>query len=61
MDLRFLDVPEEELFRRMDARNRRGDPDDVPITAEQPAGYLPRFQRPAEDELATWRLLREHV
>jgi predicted kinase len=59
VDFRFLDVPEEELFRRMAARNRRGDPNDVPITAEQLAEYLPRFQRPAEDELATWGMLRE--
>lgn len=59
VDFRFLDVPEEELFRRMAARNRQGDPNDVPITAEQLAEYLPRFQRPTEDELAIWERLRE--
>ncbi len=61
VDFRFLDVPEEELFRRMAARNRWADPNDVPITAEQLAEYLPRFQRPAEDELATWHALREQA
>lgn len=59
VDFRFLDVPDEELFRRMAERNRRADPDDVPITAEQLAEYLPRFERPAEDELAAWQALRD--
>jgi predicted kinase len=58
VDLRFLDVPEEELFRRMEARNRQRDPNDVPITAEQLREYLPRFQRPTEEELAGWRAAR---
>ena len=55
VDLRFLDVPEEELFRRLEARNRQRDPNDVPITAGQLREYLPRFQRPTEEELAGWR------
>jgi predicted kinase len=59
VDFRFLDVPEEELFRRMAERNRRAEPNDVPITAAQLAEYLPRFQRPAADELALWQALRE--
>jgi predicted kinase len=54
-ELRFLDVPEDELFRRMAARNSRRDPSDVPITAEQLREYLPMFQRPTEEELASWR------
>jgi predicted kinase len=52
VDLRFLDVPEEELVRRLEARMRQGDPSDVPITAAQLAGYLPLFQRPDAEELA---------
>ncbi len=55
VDFRFLDVPDEELFRRMEARNRRPSAGDVPITAEQLAGYLPRFQRSTEEEMAGWR------
>jgi predicted kinase len=55
VELRFLDVPEDELFRRMAARNSRRDPSDVPITAEQLREYLPMFQRPTEEELASWR------
>jgi predicted kinase len=57
VDLRFLDVPEDELFRRMAARNSRRDPDDVPITAEQLRAYLPRFQRPTAEEMASWRAI----
>jgi predicted kinase len=59
VDFRFLDVPEDELFRRMAARNLQGDPNDVPITADQLNEYLPRFQRPTEEELASWRSLRD--
>lgn len=59
VDFRFLDVPEEELFRRLAARNLRADPQDVPITAAQLREYLPRFQRPTDDELRTWRALAE--
>lgn len=59
VDFRFLDVPEEELFRRLAARNLRAGPQDVPITAAQLREYLPRFQRPTDDELRTWRALAE--
>ena len=58
VDFRFLDVPEEELVRRMEARNRRRDPNDVPITVGQLREYLPRFERPTDDELAGWSALR---
>jgi predicted kinase len=56
VDFRFLDVPHDELRRRIDARNARPTaPGDVPITAEQLEQMLPRFQRPTDDELAGWR------
>jgi hypothetical protein len=51
-------VPEEELVRRMEARNRHRDPNDVPITVGQLREYLPRFERPTEEEMAGWRALR---
>jgi predicted kinase len=57
VDFRFLDVPDEELIRRIEARNNRPDPNDVPITIEQLKEYLPRFQRPTEQEQASWRAL----
>jgi predicted kinase len=59
VDFRFLDVPDAELFRRIAARNSRPDPLDVPITVEQLAGYLPRFERPTDEEQASWRAARE--
>jgi predicted kinase len=52
VDMRFLDVPENELLRRMEARNARREVNDVPITVEQLKEYLPRFERPTEEELA---------
>ena len=57
VDMRFLDVPEDELLRRMEARNTRREVNDVPITVEQLKEYLPRFQRPTEEELASWKAI----
>ena len=56
VDVRFLDVPADELRRRIAARNERPGPTDVPITLEQLEEYLPRFQRPTTEEQASWRL-----
>jgi hypothetical protein len=39
----------------MEARNIRRDVNDVPITLEQLKEYLPRFQRPTEEEMASWK------
>ena len=58
VDFRFLDVPDEELLRRMEARNIRRDVNDVPITVEQLKEYLPRFQRPTAEELASWQAIK---
>lgn len=55
VDFRFLDVPDEELVRRIEARNSRPNPNDVPITVEQLKEYLRKFQRPTEEEQAGWR------
>lgn len=54
VDMRFLDVPEEELRRRLEVRMHQGGASDVPITAEQLSGYLPFFERPGRDEIASW-------
>jgi predicted kinase len=59
VDFRFLEVPDAELFRRIEARNEDPGPLDVPITAEQLAEYLPRFERTTEEEQAGWRDARE--
>lgn len=58
IDFRFLDAAEEELVRRMEARNQRADPADVPISVEQLRAYVPRFERPTAEELAAWEELR---
>lgn len=50
-----LDVPPDELARRLEARNRRGSSTDVPISAEQLSTYLPLFQAPDEEEVRGWR------
>jgi predicted kinase len=57
VDFRFLDVPHDELRRRIEARNGRLGAGDVPITAEQLEQMLPKFQRPTEEELAGWRTI----
>ena len=58
VDFRFLDVPHEELRRRVEARNGQLGLGDVPITAAELEEMLPRFQRPTEEELASWQRLR---
>jgi predicted kinase len=55
VDFRFLDVPEDELLRRIESRNRQPGATDVPITVEQLKEYLPKFQRPTQEEIAGWR------
>ena len=55
VEFRFLDVPDDELFRRIESRNRQPGATDVPITVEQLKEYLPKFQRPTEEEIAGWR------
>jgi predicted kinase len=55
VDFRFLDVPEDELLRRIELRNRQPGATDVPITVEQLKEYLPKFQRPTQEEIASWR------
>lgn len=58
VDFRFLDVPHAELMRRVEARNGRLGVGDVPISAAQLEEMIPRFQRPTEEELASWERLR---
>jgi predicted kinase len=54
VDFRFLDVPEDELTRRVEARNSHPGANDVPITVEQLQQYFRQFQRPTDDEVAAW-------
>jgi predicted kinase len=52
VELRFLDVPFEELMRRVQIRNGTGDPSAPPLTYEMVAGSLALFQAPDAAELA---------
>jgi predicted kinase len=54
VELRFLDVPFEELLRRVEARNRSGAPGTVPLTRELLTDCLPFFQAPDAAELALY-------
>jgi predicted kinase len=52
IELHYLDVPIEELWRRLEARHALGASGLVPITKELLQACLPRFQRPDKAELA---------
>jgi predicted kinase len=51
VELRFLDVPYEELVRRVAARNADGG---LPITADHMARYRASFEPPTPQELALY-------
>ena len=52
IELHYVDVPFDELWWRLEARNALGADDAVPITKELLKECLPRFQPPDEAELA---------
>ena len=52
VEIHYLDLPFDELWRRLEARNAMGACGTVPITKELLRACLPRFQRPGEAELA---------
>jgi predicted kinase len=52
IELHYFDVPFDELWRRLEARNALGADDTVPITKELLGKCWPRFQPPDEAELA---------
>jgi predicted kinase len=54
VELRFLDVPFEELVRRVEARNTSGGPGTVSLTRELLAEYRPLFQAPDACELGRY-------
>ncbi|GAB2942831.1 AAA family ATPase [Nonomuraea fastidiosa] len=51
-ELRYLTAPFEELWRRVDARNRERVPGTAPISREAMERYAKIFQAPGDDELA---------
>jgi hypothetical protein len=52
IEIHYFDVPFDELWRRLEARNALGAFGTVPITKELLQACLPRFQPPDEAELA---------
>jgi predicted kinase len=52
IELHYFDVPFDELWRRLEARNALGAYDTVPITKELLQACWTKFQRPDEAELA---------
>lgn len=52
VELRYLAVPFEELWRRVEARNGQGAFGVVPITRETLEGYVPFFDEPGPEEAA---------
>jgi predicted kinase len=52
IEIHFLDLPFDELWRRLDVRNAAGAPDTVPITHEILTECWRKFERPDEAELA---------
>jgi predicted kinase len=51
IEIHVIDLPCDELWRRLEARNAAGAPDTVPITQEILSDCWRRFERPDEAEL----------
>jgi predicted kinase len=51
VDLRYLDAPFDERWRRVEARNAEGGPGCAVITRDQLTSWLPLFEAPTHDEL----------
>jgi predicted kinase len=51
IEIHVIDLPCDELWRRLEARNAAGAPDTVPITHEILSDCWRRFERPDEAEL----------
>ncbi|MFF5494161.1 AAA family ATPase [Streptomyces aquilus] len=51
VELYYLAVPVDELHRRLEARNKKGEPGTVPISHELLEQYVNVFQPPDADEL----------
>jgi predicted kinase len=54
VELRYLDVPFDELCRRVEARALAPSPDSIPLTRAHLESYLPFFQPPNPEELSLY-------
>ena len=50
-EIHFLDVPEDELLRRLKQRNLQNSEESFRISEDMMRQYIPIFQKPAPDEL----------
>jgi predicted kinase len=55
VDLRYLDVPLDELWERVEQRNRRGGWGGATISEQQFLSWTPLFEAPCEEELRAAR------
>ena len=49
--IHFMDVPKEELYKRLEKRNNESSPDSFYIPKELLDEYIPKFQPPGKEEL----------
>ncbi|HET6951869.1 MAG TPA: AAA family ATPase, partial [Acidimicrobiales bacterium] len=56
VELHYLDAPAEELWRRIEARNKQPPWDSHPISREDFDEWLARFEAPGAAELALFDL-----
>ena len=61
IELHYIDLPLEELWRRLEGRNSAGAADTVPITKEILEECWQRFERPDEAELALFDRCTVHT
>ncbi len=54
VEMHVLDIPLEELWRRLQIRNTSGGHGTVPLSREQIESYAEMFQKPVKSELAVY-------
>ncbi len=52
VELRYLEIPTDDLVQRLEARNARGAQGGLAITRTDLEGWLPQFEAPDDDEIA---------
>jgi len=60
VELRFMDVPFDELWRRVEARNRSGSYGTVPLTRADMEKYAGLFEAPDEAEMVLFSRVVRH-
>jgi predicted kinase len=55
VEITYLNVPKEELWRRLEIRNENADGTAPRITRDELEQYIAMFQPPTDDEIESWR------